>query len=56
MKLRPSYIALAIALAGSAALAPMALSVVPPKGGHAVHTKLASEALLLGVTRAGQRL
>lgn len=46
----------AAALACAAALVPVALSVVPPRGGHAVKTKLATEALLLGVTRAGARL
>jgi len=56
MKLRPSHIAIAAALAGTALLAPMALSVVPPKDGHAVQSKLAQEALLLGVTRAGKRI
>ena len=57
MKLRPSHIAIAAAaLAGTAFLAPMALSVVPPKDGHAVQSKLAQEALLLGVTRAGKRI
>ena len=56
MKLRPSHIAIAAALAGSALLAPLALSVVPPKDGHAVQSKLAQEALLLGVTRAGKRI
>jgi photosystem II stability/assembly factor-like uncharacterized protein len=56
MKLRPSHIAIAAALAGTALLAPLAQSVVPPKGGHAVQTKLAKEALLLGVTRAGKRI
>ena len=44
------------ALVCVAAFVPVALSVVPPKGGHAVKTKLATEALLLGVTRAGARL
>jgi photosystem II stability/assembly factor-like uncharacterized protein len=47
---------IATAFVAAAALAPMALSVVPPKGGHAVKTKLATGALLLGVTRAGKRL
>ena len=47
---------IATAFVAAAALAPIALSVVPPKGGHAVKTKLAAEALLLGVTRAGKRL
>ena len=56
MKLRPSHIAIAAALAGSGLLAPLALSVVPPKDGHAVQSKLAAEALLLGVTRAGKRI
>jgi photosystem II stability/assembly factor-like uncharacterized protein len=56
MKLRPSHIAVAAALAGTVFLAPLALSVVPPKGGHAVQTKLAKEALLLGVSRAGKRI
>ena len=56
MKLRPSYIAVAAALVGAGFLAPMALSIVPPKDGHAVHSKLAQEALLLGVTRAGKRI
>jgi photosystem II stability/assembly factor-like uncharacterized protein len=56
MKLRPSHIAIAAAFAGSALLAPLALSVVPPKDGHAVQSKLAQEALLLGVTRAGARI
>jgi len=56
MKLRPSHIAIAAALAGAGFLAPMALSVVPPKDGHAVQSKLAQEALLLGVTRAGKRI
>ena len=36
--------------------APTALSVVPPTGGHAVQSKLAAEALLLGVARAGKRI
>jgi len=40
MKLRPSHIAIAAALAGAGFLAPMALSVVPPKDGHAVQSKL----------------
>jgi photosystem II stability/assembly factor-like uncharacterized protein len=44
------------ALVCVAAFVPVALSVVPPKGGHAVKTKLATEALLLGVTRAGARM
>jgi photosystem II stability/assembly factor-like uncharacterized protein len=56
MKLRPSHIAVAAALAGTVFLAPLALSVVPPKDGHAVQSKLAKEALLLGVTRAGKRI
>jgi len=56
MKLRPSHIAIAAALAGTALLAPLAQSVVPPKGGHAVQSTLAKEALLLGVTRAGKRI
>jgi photosystem II stability/assembly factor-like uncharacterized protein len=51
-----SWILLATALAASALLVPAALSVVPPKDGHAVQSKLATEALLLDVTRAGQRL
>src|SRR5262249_54213052 len=46
----------ALAVAGAALFAPAALSVVPPKGGHAVQSKLAAEALLLGVARAGKRI
>lgn len=56
MKLRPSHIAVAAALAGTVLLAPLALSVVPPKDGHSVQSKLAAEALLLGVARAGTRI
>src|SRR5262245_60524782 len=56
MKLKPSHAMLAAALIGAAALTPMALSVVPPRGGHAVQSKLAAEALLLGVARAGNRI
>lgn len=44
------------ALIGAGAFVPVALSVVPPKDGHAVQSKLATEALLLGVTRAGKRI
>lgn len=33
-----------------------AVAVVPPKGGEAVKSKLAAESLLLGVTRAGNRM
>jgi photosystem II stability/assembly factor-like uncharacterized protein len=47
---------MATAFVAAAALAPVALSVVPPKDGHAVQSKLATEALLLGVTRAGKRI
>jgi photosystem II stability/assembly factor-like uncharacterized protein len=56
MKLKTSHIAMGLALVGATALAPVALSVVPPKDGHAVQSKLATEALLLGVTRAGSRI
>ena len=44
------------ALICAGAFVPVALSVVPPKDGHAVQSKLATEALLLGVTRAGKRI
>lgn len=44
------------ALICAGAFVPAALSVVPPKDGHAVQSKLATEALLLGVTRAGKRI
>lgn len=47
---------LATVFVAATALAPVALSVVPPKDGHAVQSKLATEALLLGVTRAGKRI
>ena len=44
------------ALVAAAALALPALSVVPPKPGESLISKLATEALLLGVVRAGDRL
>ena len=56
MKLKPSHAVIAAVLAASAFIVPAALSVVPPKGGHAVQSKLAAGALLLGVTRAGNRI
>ena len=51
-----SALSLALALSAIVALPQMAGAVVPPKDGEAVKSKLAVESLLLGVTRAGQRL
>ncbi|MEQ1753367.1 MAG: YCF48-related protein [Micropepsaceae bacterium] len=56
-KLGPSTaLALATALLLSAAVIPNAWSVVPPRNGEAVKSKLAAESLLLDVTRAGKRM
>lgn len=55
-KLKLSHIGLIATLLGTVALAPVALSVVPPKGGEAVKSKYTTESLLLGVTRAGNRI
>lgn len=44
------------ALICAGAFVPVALSVVPPKPGESLISKLATEALLLGVVRAGDRL
>jgi photosystem II stability/assembly factor-like uncharacterized protein len=51
-----SALSFALALAAIVAHPQLAGAVVPPKGGEAVKSKLAVESLLLGVTRAGQRL
>lgn len=51
-----SALSLALGLCALAAFPQVAGAVVPPKGGEAVKSKLAVESLLLGVTRAGQRL
>ena len=56
-KLGPSTaLSVATALLLSAAVIPNAWSVVPPKNGEAVKSKLAAESLLLDVTRAGKRM
>jgi photosystem II stability/assembly factor-like uncharacterized protein len=47
---------LAIALVAAAFLAPAAVAVDVPKEGQSIKSKLATEALLLGVVRAGSRL
>jgi photosystem II stability/assembly factor-like uncharacterized protein len=56
MRLSMKLAGVAAATALTLILAPVALSVVPPKGGEAVKTKYATESLLLGVTRAGKRI
>lgn len=56
MRLSSKLATAAVATALALILAPVALSVVPPKGGEAVKTKYATESLLLGVTRAGNRI
>jgi photosystem II stability/assembly factor-like uncharacterized protein len=56
MKLRASYVAVAAGLLCVAGLAPVALSVAVPKEGQSIESKLATEALLLGVARAGDRI
>lgn len=56
MKLRASYGALAAALVCVVGFAPVALSVAVPKEGQSIESKLATEALLLGVARAGDRI
>ena len=50
-----SKLAAATVVALAVVLAP-AGAVVPPKGGEAVKSKYTTESLLLGVTRAGNRI
>jgi photosystem II stability/assembly factor-like uncharacterized protein len=52
----PSKLTAAAVAALTLVLAPVALSVVPPKGGEAMKSRYATESLLLGVTRAGTRM
>jgi photosystem II stability/assembly factor-like uncharacterized protein len=53
---RASFAVAALAVASSALAAPGALPAPPPVEDTAVKSKLATEALLLGVTRAGSRI
>lgn len=54
---RPSLLAAALATVSAFALTPtVGAETLPPKGDEAVHSKLAVEALLLGVARAGKRI
>jgi photosystem II stability/assembly factor-like uncharacterized protein len=46
----------ALAVSAACFIPQQAVAVVPPKGGEAVKSKLAAESLLLGVTRAGNRM
>lgn len=57
MRLSSKLVVAVAAAALSVALAPVALSIVaPPTSSEAVKSKFATEALLLGVARAGKRL
>jgi len=46
----------ALAVSAACFIPQQVAAVVPPKGGEAVKSKLAAESLLLGVTRAGNRM
>ena len=56
MRLSSKLLGAAVAVALSALLAPVALSLAPPTSNEAVKSKFATEALLLGVARAGNRI
>lgn len=56
MRLSSKLIVAAAAAALSLGLAPVALSIAPPTSDEAVQSKFATEALLLGVARAGNRI
>ena len=56
MRLSSKLVGAAVALALSVALSPVALSLAPPTSNEAVKSKFATEALLLGVARAGSRI
>ena len=56
-ELGPSrFLSVAAVLALSAATVPAAWSVVPPKNGEAVQSKLAAQSLLIDAARAGKRM
>jgi photosystem II stability/assembly factor-like uncharacterized protein len=56
MRLSSKLLTAAVAAALTLGLAPVALSIVPPKDGEAVKSRYTTESLLLGVTRAGNRI